>query len=82
MFKDNPSGIPLSTFVNQWVALYHDSHTDAHAFAVNLDVDRDHFISQADIAVIFMKYDVNGKPFLYLFDIVLLTDYLLLRSVA
>jgi len=42
--------------------------------AVNL---RDHFISQADIAVIFMKCGVNGKPFLYLFDIVLLTYYLL-----
>jgi len=53
-------GAPLSEFANQWVAKYHDTHAVAHAFAVNLDVDGDHFISSQDLIVLLTRYDTNG----------------------
>ena len=58
--KAGAQGVSLSDFANAWVAKYHDTHAVGHAFAANLDVDGDHYISYNDIRVMIHRYDANG----------------------
>lgn len=57
--KAGAQGVSLSEFANAWVAKYHDTHAVGHAFAANLDVDGNHYISYQDIGVLIVRYDAN-----------------------
>ncbi|XP_052812390.1 uncharacterized protein LOC128239964 [Mya arenaria] len=53
------AGLTISEFTNLWVTNYHDSHSTAHDFAVNLDINNDKHITDVDMNTYVGIYDAN-----------------------
>ncbi|KAH3721406.1 uncharacterized protein LOC127855514 [Dreissena polymorpha] len=53
------AGLTYHDFIAFWTAQYHDTHSTAHAFVANIDVDKNDLINEADIAAHLQQFDIN-----------------------
>ncbi|KAH3715811.1 uncharacterized protein LOC127856052 [Dreissena polymorpha] len=53
------NGISYHDFIAMWVARYHDTHSTAHDFVVNMDLNKNGLIESSDINGHVGNYDTN-----------------------